>query len=117
MTSWQYDGFWAEIGSLKSFYDINLALAMPDAPLSVDAIHRGILSRGLQRPSCCILCGVPSLSGLIVPRATMLFGALADASQGQPAWRQGCMPCMSVLYSVSLSIHSAMNLGSYPGRP
>ena len=43
---WLYDGFWMEIGSLKSFYDINLALAKPNAPLSVDAIHRGILSRG-----------------------------------------------------------------------
>ena len=46
MITSMYDGFWMEIGSLKSFYDINLALAKPNAPLSVDAIHRGILSRG-----------------------------------------------------------------------
>ena len=58
VTSWMYDGFWAEIGSLKSFYDINLALAMPDAPLSVDAIHRGILSRGAAPPAIPFDCNI-----------------------------------------------------------
>ena len=58
---WLYDGFWMEIGSLKSFYDINLALAKPNAPLSVDAIHRGILSRGVLHGAV-IAAALPGLA-------------------------------------------------------
>ncbi len=77
VTSWRYDGFWAEIGSLKSFYDINLALAMPDAPLSVDAIHRGILSRGAAPP--CVISRVAAN-----PLATLLPGPAVDT--GRHGW-------------------------------
>ncbi len=42
-----HDGFWLDVSTLRNFYDINLSLANANAPLSVEDIHKGIISRGV----------------------------------------------------------------------
>ena len=44
--TYHHEGFWQDMSTLRAYYDVNLALAKPDAPLSVDAIHSGIKNRG-----------------------------------------------------------------------
>ena len=44
--AYHHEGFWKDITTLRAFYDINLELTKPNPPLSVSAIHRGIISRG-----------------------------------------------------------------------
>lgn len=41
-----HDGFWMDVSTLRNFYQVNLQLASRDAPLSVEEIHKGIVSRG-----------------------------------------------------------------------
>ena len=46
MVSHHHEGFWLDVSTLRNFYDVNLQLASSEAPLSVEEIHKGIVSRG-----------------------------------------------------------------------
>ena len=46
MVSHHHEGFWLDVSTLRNFYDVNLQLASREAPLSVEEIHKGIVSRG-----------------------------------------------------------------------
>lgn len=52
--AYHHEGFWKDITTLRAFYDINLELTKPNPPLSVSAIHRGIISRGYHNPPAII---------------------------------------------------------------
>jgi len=56
-----HEGFWLDVSTLRNFFDINLPLAKRDAPLSIEEIHKGIVSRGAA-PLCTALCA-PHLCG------------------------------------------------------
>jgi len=49
-----HEGFWLDVGTLRNFYDVNLSLARPGAPLSIEDIHKGIISRGSFCPPAII---------------------------------------------------------------
>jgi glucose-1-phosphate adenylyltransferase len=49
-----HDGFWLDVSTLRNFFDINLSLAKRDAPLSIEEIHKGIVSRGSFCPPAII---------------------------------------------------------------
>lgn len=46
VVSHHHEGFWLDVSTLRNFYDVNLQLASSEAPLSVEEIHKGIVSRG-----------------------------------------------------------------------
>jgi glucose-1-phosphate adenylyltransferase len=41
-----YDGYWRDINSLRDFYEVNLELAQPGAPISIYDVDEAIVSRG-----------------------------------------------------------------------
>ena len=47
VVSHHHEGFWLDVSTLRNFYDVNLQLASSEAPLSVEEIHKGIVSRGM----------------------------------------------------------------------
>jgi ADP-glucose pyrophosphorylase len=49
VVSHHHEGFWLDVSTLRNFYDVNLQLASSEAPLSVEEIHKGIVSRGVAR--------------------------------------------------------------------
>lgn len=63
MVSHHHEGFWLDVSTLRNFYDVNLQLASSEAPLSVEEIHKGIVSRGAA-PRNCTSDGMPSASDL-----------------------------------------------------
>ena len=75
MVAHHHEGYWLDVSSLRNFYDVNLSLAGPAAPLSIEEIHKGIVSRGA--PSCAdlhLLCPKVSSSS----RNIRLFGGGID---------------------------------------
>lgn len=46
VVSHHHEGFWLDVSTLRNFFDVNLQLASSEAPLSVEEIHKGIVSRG-----------------------------------------------------------------------
>ena len=45
-----FDGYWEDIGTIRSFYEANLALARPDPPFSFNAEQQPIYSRARFLP-------------------------------------------------------------------
>lgn len=45
-----FDGYWEDIGTIRAFYDANLALAMPDAPFIMNVAHEPIYTRARFLP-------------------------------------------------------------------
>jgi glucose-1-phosphate adenylyltransferase len=47
---YDFTGYWEDIGTIRSFYDTNLALTMPDAPFNLFDSERPIYSHGRYLP-------------------------------------------------------------------
>lgn len=47
-----FDGFWADIGTIRRFYEVNLALASPDRPFDLNAPHRPVYTHARFLPPC-----------------------------------------------------------------
>lgn len=47
---YDFDGYWEDIGTIRSFYDTNLALTMPDSPFNMFDSERPIYSHGRYLP-------------------------------------------------------------------
>ena len=45
-----FDGYWEDIGTIRSFYDTNLLLTMPDSPFNLYDSNRPIYSHGRYLP-------------------------------------------------------------------
>jgi len=45
-----FDGYWEDIGTIRAFYEANLALAMPDAPFIMNVPHEPIYTRARFLP-------------------------------------------------------------------
>ncbi len=45
-----FDDFWADIGTIRRFYEVNLALAAPDRPFDLNAPHRPIYTHARFLP-------------------------------------------------------------------
>jgi ADP-glucose pyrophosphorylase len=59
VVSHHHEGFWLDVSTLRNFYDVNLQLASSEAPLSVEEIHKGIVSRGSPPKHTRLTAGVP----------------------------------------------------------
>jgi glucose-1-phosphate adenylyltransferase len=46
-----YDGYWADIGTIRAFYDVNLEMALPDRPFDFYIPGRPIYSRARFLPA------------------------------------------------------------------
>lgn len=70
-----HEGFWLDVSSMRNFYNLNLSLAQPSAPLNVDEIHKGIISRGSFCPpailSHCELENVLVGEGCVMRHSTL----------------------------------------------
>ena len=47
-----FDGFWADIGTIRRFYEVNLALTSPDRPFDLNAPHRPVYTHARFLPPC-----------------------------------------------------------------
>ena len=47
-----FDGYWEDIGTIKSFYEANLSLAKQDAPFELNIPHAPTYSRARFLPPC-----------------------------------------------------------------
>ncbi len=47
-----FDGFWADIGTIRRFYEINLALTSPDRPFELNPPHRPVYTHARFLPPC-----------------------------------------------------------------
>lgn len=47
---YQFDGYWEDIGTIKSFYEVNLALAQPNAPFDIFDAEWPIYTRSRYLP-------------------------------------------------------------------
>jgi glucose-1-phosphate adenylyltransferase len=45
-----FDDFWADIGTIRRFYEVNLALTSPDRPFDLNAPHRPIYTHARFLP-------------------------------------------------------------------
>ncbi|KAK9828450.1 hypothetical protein WJX72_000056 [[Myrmecia] bisecta] len=45
-----FDGYWRDVQSLRDFYEVNLELAGPGAPISIYDVDEAVLSRGVILP-------------------------------------------------------------------
>jgi glucose-1-phosphate adenylyltransferase len=50
--SYRFDGYWEDIGSIRTFYDTNLALAQPDPPFCFHDAAQPIYTRPRLLPGC-----------------------------------------------------------------
>lgn len=73
--AYHHEGFWLDVSSMRNFYNLNLALAQPSAPLDIDEIHKGIISRGSFCPpailSHCELENVLVGEGCVLRHSTL----------------------------------------------
>jgi glucose-1-phosphate adenylyltransferase len=47
-----FDGFWADIGTIHRFYEVNLALTSPDRPFDLNPPHRPVYTHARFLPPC-----------------------------------------------------------------
>jgi len=47
-----FDGFWADIGTIRRFYEVNLALTSPNRPFDLNAPHRPVYTHARFLPPC-----------------------------------------------------------------
>ena len=47
-----FDDFWADIGTIRRFYEVNLELVSPDPPFDLNAPHRPVYTRARFLPPC-----------------------------------------------------------------
>ena len=45
-----FDGYWADIGTIRRFYEVNLELALPDPPFDLNVPHRPIYTNARSLP-------------------------------------------------------------------
>ncbi|MEZ6046726.1 MAG: glucose-1-phosphate adenylyltransferase [Planctomycetaceae bacterium] len=74
-----FDGYWEDIGTIKSFYEANLALASPDAPFELMKQDAPIYTKARQLPSSRIEKAQISNS-LIADGCTIEEGAVIENS-------------------------------------
>ncbi len=48
--SYSYDGYWSDIGDIRSFYEANISLTKPNPPFNLFDKHFGIYTRSRQLP-------------------------------------------------------------------
>jgi glucose-1-phosphate adenylyltransferase len=47
-----FDDFWADIGTIRRFYEVNLELVSPDPPFNLNAPHRPVYTHARFLPPC-----------------------------------------------------------------
>jgi glucose-1-phosphate adenylyltransferase len=47
-----FDGFWADIGTMRRFYEVNLELVSPDPPFDLNVPHRPVYTHARFLPPC-----------------------------------------------------------------
>jgi glucose-1-phosphate adenylyltransferase len=47
-----FDGFWADIGTMRRFYEVNLELVSPDPPFDLNAPHQPVYTHARFLPPC-----------------------------------------------------------------
>jgi glucose-1-phosphate adenylyltransferase len=47
-----FDGFWADIGTIRRFYEVNLELVSPDPPFDLNQPHQPIYTHARFLPPC-----------------------------------------------------------------
>jgi glucose-1-phosphate adenylyltransferase len=74
--AYRFDGYWEDIGTMKSFYDVNLALTRPDPPFDLFSAEWPIYTRSRYLPGSRIidsnLMRVLLAPGCIINRATIV---------------------------------------------
>lgn len=84
MVSHHHEGFWLDVSTLRNFFDINLQLASRAAPLSIEEIHKGIVSRGASSAAPpCALFALHKLSANNARRGVAFRGWGAGAADVQ----------------------------------
>ncbi len=74
-----FDGYWEDIGTIRSFYDANLALASPDAPFKLDSAEAPLYTRARFLPPTRIDSATVS-SSLIADGCRIESGAVIENS-------------------------------------
>jgi glucose-1-phosphate adenylyltransferase len=74
-----FDGYWEDIGTIRSFYEANLQLAGPDAPFRLDAEDQPIYSRARYLPPARIE-GATIRRSMIADGCTIEEGAVIENS-------------------------------------
>jgi glucose-1-phosphate adenylyltransferase len=74
-----FDGYWEDIGTIRSFYEANLALARPDAPFSLASADAPIYSRARFLPPSRV-DGATVRRSLLADGCTIAPGAVIENS-------------------------------------
>lgn len=72
--SYQYDGYWTDIGNIYSFYEANLALTMEIPPFNLFDKNKAIFSRSRMLPPV-------KISGTQIDSSILADGAIIHASK------------------------------------
>jgi len=79
VTAYPFDGYWADIGTIKAFYEANLALLEPDSQFNLHDPERPIYTHPRLLPPCQVDDNCRCTGSLLAPGAR-LVGADIDHS-------------------------------------
>ena len=83
-----FDGYWQDIGTIRSFYDVNLDLTRPDAPFNLYDAHHPIYTNSRFLPGSIFtdsqLKDVLLTEGCVIQQATITHSIIGVRSQIGP---------------------------------
>jgi glucose-1-phosphate adenylyltransferase len=97
---YDFDGFWEDIGTIRSFYDTNLMLARPNPPFNLNEPQRPIFTRPRYLP------------GSIIDGATLHDVLLADGCHIQQAEIDGAIIGLRSQIANGVSIKNSILMGA-----
>ncbi|MEO6251759.1 MAG: glucose-1-phosphate adenylyltransferase [Ferruginibacter sp.] len=74
VVSYQYDGYWTDIGNIYSFYEANLALTLEIPPFNLFDDNRAIYSRARMLPPM-------KIGSTLIEHSILAEGSIIDASK------------------------------------
>ena len=96
-----YDGYWADIGTIRAFYEINLAMARPDRPFDFYTPGRPIYTRPRFLPAS------------EIQNSTLHHALVADGCRVQSATIQEAVIGLRSLIGPNVTIRSSILMGAH----